>query len=317
MKIPAKYLDEVIKKYRDKQITPEMVKKDLALSYILYEIGKHKEENENSSFHKLIFKGGTLLAKSHLGYHRISEDLDFTFKHNDELNKLSKNQRENQIKKFIKEELLIELTKICEKYNFDFDSSEINREGENKYCPLKYSPHWNKFNIYINTKESNPIKFEINFCDEPFYELEKSKIGHLNHLSEHLIYPLENIEIESYSIEEILLEKLRAIITRKGIHERDVYDLFLLSNLGHNIFEIESLDIYNKIRQGIGYKNNKENEIRHVLEIKKRLDELENNFEGEIKDMNLTDYDSEEYRKFFDRIKGFILGIDFKTIFNP
>ena len=311
MMISERYLDEVVKKYKDKPITFEMIKKDLALSYILHEIGRHKEENKDSPFHKLIFKGGTLLAKSHLKYHRISEDLDFTFKHNMELNQLTKKLKGIKIKEFVKEELLPELTKICKKYNFDFDAEEINREGERKYCPTKYSEYLMVFNIYINTKEFNPIKIEISFCDEPFYDLSESNIFHLHSLSSHLIYPLEDCKIESYSVEEILLEKLRAIVTRKKIQERDIYDLYLLSKLGYKVFDITSENIFNKIKQGMGYRRYKEKEIDHVLIIEKRLDELERNFEGEIKNMNLIDYDSGEYKEFFNEMKKFILEIDF------
>jgi len=314
MIISEKYLAEVIKKYKDKPIIPEMIKKDLALSYILQEIGKHKEENENSPFHKLIFKGGTLLSKAYLGYHRISEDLDFIYRYNSELDKLSANQRKIRIKSFIKDELLPELNKICKKYNFDFDSDEINRIGENKYCPAKYPKYLMTLKIYINMEESNPIKLDINFCDVPFYEIKKSKIIHLNKLSEHLIYPLESLDIEGYGIDEIIIEKLRAIITREWIKERDIYDLFLISKLGYNIFEIKHLDLHKKIQQGIGYQSNKKNAIKHVLEIRKRLAELENNLEREIKDMNLVNYHSGEYREFFERIKKFILEINFERL---
>ncbi len=315
MKIPEKYINEIINKYKDKQITPEMIKKDLALSYILCEISNHKEKNEDSPFHKIIFKGGTLLAKSHLNYHRISEDLDFTFKYNLELNTSSNNEREILIKKFLKKEFLPVLTEICKKFDFDFDANEINKTNERKYCPLKYSPYWNKFNVYINVEEINPIKIEINFCDELFYNLKQSKIIHLHPSSEHLIYPLENIQIESYAIEEILIEKLRAIITRKeGVHERDLYDLFLLFNKGHDLFKITHKDIKNKIIQGIGYQLDKNKEQKHIIDIQKRLDELEKSLEGEIKTMNLTNYDSKKYQDFFNKLKNFILSINFKNL---
>ncbi|MBU4116646.1 MAG: hypothetical protein KKG94_02770 [Nanoarchaeota archaeon] len=72
MKIPEKYIEEVMENYKDKPITREMIIKDLALSYILHGIGEHVRENEISPFKKLIFKGGTLLAKSPV---RISQNL--------------------------------------------------------------------------------------------------------------------------------------------------------------------------------------------------------------------------------------------------
>lgn len=315
MKISEKYIEEVMENYKDKPITREMIIKDLALSYILHGMGEHVRENESSPFKKLIFKGGTLLAKSQLEYHRISEDLDFTFKDNYELNKLSGTQKRNAIKKFLKEEFLPELTKICEDYNLDFHADEINDPYKKRYCPVKSTIYGTKLKVYINNTESNPIKIEINFCDEPFYKLQKSKIVHLNPYSSHLIYPLKELELESYIIDEILLEKLRAIITRKeGVHERDIYDLFLLSMKGNNPFKTKHKAIKNKIVQGIGYQSDKFKEKKHILGLKKRIRELEKNIEEEIKVMNLTNYDSKKYQIFFSKIKDFVFSINFNDL---
>jgi len=315
MKVPEKYIGEVMSNYKSKPITREMIIKDLALSYILYGIGEDIRKNKNSPFKKLIFKGGTLLAKSQLKYHRISEDLDFTFKDNSKLNKLSTTQKKKAIKKFLKKELLPAITKICEDYSFDFNADEINDITQMKYCPVTSTVFQTKFNIYINTDESNPIKIEINFCDEPFYKLEKSKIIHLNPFSNHLTYPLKDLELESYIIKEIVLEKLRAIVTRKeSVHERDIYDLFLLSKKGNDPFKTEHKEIRDKIIQGLGYQVDKTKEKKHIQELEKRIEELEKNLEAEIRDMNLTSYDSEKYKNFFKKIKDFVLSIDFEDL---
>jgi predicted nucleotidyltransferase component of viral defense system len=311
MVISDKYLEET----RKKKISDEMIKKDLALSYILYGMFEDIRENKNSPFSKLIFKGGTLLSKSHLKYHRISEDLDFTFSENKTLNKLSKFQKRKKIKKYLKEEFLPNLKKIVDKYSFDFDPLEMENQESKKYCPIKSPVDLAKFYIYISEKDQIPIKIEINFCDELFYGLKKSKITHLNPSSEHLIYPLENLELESYVIEEILLEKLRAIITRKeSVHERDIYDLFLLSKEDPDPLKIDPRELKNKIIQGIGYRANKIMEKKHILELQKRFEELEKNLEEEIKEMNLTDYDSDKYKKFFNKIKDFVLSMDFSDL---
>lgn len=50
---------------------PDLIEKDYYCSLIL------KAIFSNSS-HSLIFKGGTLLNKVHLGFYRLSEDLDFS-----------------------------------------------------------------------------------------------------------------------------------------------------------------------------------------------------------------------------------------------
>lgn len=51
---------------------PGLVEKDYYITIILNNI-------ENFLSNKLVFKGGTLLNKMHLNYHRLSEDIDFTY----------------------------------------------------------------------------------------------------------------------------------------------------------------------------------------------------------------------------------------------
>lgn len=50
MIIPDKYLKET----RKKKVSDEMIKKDLALSYILYEMSEDIRKDKNSSFTKLM-----------------------------------------------------------------------------------------------------------------------------------------------------------------------------------------------------------------------------------------------------------------------
>ncbi|MCK5624811.1 nucleotidyl transferase AbiEii/AbiGii toxin family protein [Candidatus Pacearchaeota archaeon] len=316
MKISNKYLEEVKEKYKGKKLDSEMIRKDLALSYILYEIAKHIEKNENSPFKKLIFKGGTLLAKSHLDYHRLSEDLDFTFKDIEIFEGKSKTNRKKRIRTFLKKDLLPEFKKICEKYEFDFDETEIDRFKETKYFHGKKSELFICFKIYIDSEEKNPIKIEINFCDNLFYKTENIKLKNLHAKSEYLSHILEDLEIISYNINEILCEKLRAILTRKkgGISERDIFDLYLLAKKGHDALKIKDEEIKKKIRQGIGYRNTQKEEIKFVKEISSRLEELEKLLEKNINRMNLTDYDSEDYRKFFSKLKDFLNKIDFSDL---
>ncbi len=311
MIIPKKYIEET----RKKKVLDEMIKKDLVLSYILYEMFEDIRKDKDSPFSKLIFKGGTLLSKSHLKYHRLSEDLDFTFSENKTLNELTKNQRRKRIKQYLKEEFLPRFERIVEKYSFDFDFSEMENQEGKKYCPVKSPVTFVKFYVYISEKDQTPIKIEINFCEELFYSSQKSRLSHLNPSSKHLTYPLKNIKLESYVVEEIVVEKLRAIITRKeGVHERDIYDLFLLSNNGAKIFNIDHKEIKDKIIQGIGYRINKIDEKNHILKFKDRIKEVEKNLEVEINEMNLKDYDSDKYQEFFKKIKNFILSIDFSNL---
>jgi len=51
---------------------PAIVEKDYHLTVILNNVEELLTE-------KIVFKGGTLLNKAHLNYHRLSEDWDFTY----------------------------------------------------------------------------------------------------------------------------------------------------------------------------------------------------------------------------------------------
>jgi len=310
MIIPDKYIQET----RRKRVTDEMIKKDLALSYILYEMSEDIKKDKNSPFHKLIFKGGTLLAKSHLDYHRLSEDLDLTFSENKSLNKLSKKLRQKKIKQYLKEEFLPRFDEIISKYVFDFDSNEMNKSTQ-KYCPTKAPNLFVRFNVYLDKEDPTPIKIEINFSEELFFKPVKTRLKHLNMSSENLIFPLGETELNSYDLEEILIEKIRAILTREGkINERDVFDLFLIQKLGYNPFKLDINKIKDKLRQGIGFKQDSKKEFNRITSIKDKLVLLEKELEAEIKTMNLRDYDSLEYKRFFQELKAFMVSLDFSDL---
>ena len=310
MIIPDKYLQET----RKKKVSDEMIKKDLALSYILHEMSEDIKKDKNAPFSKLIFKGGTLLSKSHLDYHRLSEDLDFTFSENVSLNKLAKKQKQKRIKEYLKKELLPKLNEIIKKYSFDFDPSELNKKTK-KYCPIKAPVDLAKFYIYLDKNDQTPIKIEINFLDELFFKPEKIKLKHLNFSSQNLIFPLGETEFSSYCIEEILIEKIRAILTReRSINERDIFDLFLLQNRGHSALKVDLEKIRNKIKQGIGFKQDKNKEMQKIKQVEEKFTQIENEIEKEIKMMNLKDYNSREYRKFFSELKEFLIKIDFSDL---
>ena len=56
----------------------ETVERDYHLTRILNGVNDHLSED-------LVFKGGTLLNKVYLDYHRLSEDLDFSYRGNADL----------------------------------------------------------------------------------------------------------------------------------------------------------------------------------------------------------------------------------------
>ena len=204
-----KYASE-IKKNLKINISEDIIKKDLLLTLILAEFEKNNLGKE------LIFKGGTLLSRNYLGYHRFSEDLDFVYKDSNKLRKMKRSAREKTIKKFIDNFCPI-LKSICNELNLDFDTDRSNI----KYCKIMHPRSVYTFKLYYSDKQY--IKVEINFIEKIFFETPEISIKTITDFfnSKRLLADLDlnyhNFNVESYSIKEIILEKYRAILTRKNL----------------------------------------------------------------------------------------------------
>lgn len=249
--------EDIIKRFvaqikeKHKKISGPTIEKDFYLTLLLNEISKNIKENKESLFSKLVFKGGTLLTRSHLNYHRISEDLDFTYLENKKLHKLSAKQRKKVISK-ITTELAEEINKISGKFNLDFSMNKTDK----KYCKVMDRKNVYMFKIYYKPVygAGEFIKFEVNFNDELIYPVLFEDIKHL--FDAELIKDLEFVEnlkiqirknIPCYDLREIAGEKIRAILTRPTIKERDLFDLFLISNTINLEKDLDKKKIVSKI----------------------------------------------------------------------
>ncbi len=191
-----KRLDSASKK---SGIRLDVIQQDYLLSWILAGIS---QTPSLSSY--CIFKGGTALKKCYFGEYRFSEDIDFTA-----LNELPcGDELEGEIKKAV----------------------NIASEMINEFAPVKlrfsrYSekyPHpdgQEAFSIYAQYQWQNhpltKVMIEITRNEDMVLESTKRRMIHLYG---------EDIEIDllSYSLEEIVLEKHRAILQHtKKLYERD------------------------------------------------------------------------------------------------
>ena len=255
--------DDIIRRFvskikeAHKEINEPIIEKDFYLTLFLSEISRSIYGSSKSPLSKLAFKGGTLLARTHLNYHRISEDLDFTFLENEKLNKLSSKQRKKTITAFTNE-LAEEIYKISKKFNLDFSANKKDK----KYCKVMDRKKVYTFRVYYSpvygTEES--IKFEVNFNDELIYPVLFDDIKHL--FDSELIKDLEFAEgikiqirknIPCYDIREIAGEKIRAILTRPAIKERDFLDLFLISKIIDLEKNLDKKKIVNKIESSSSF----------------------------------------------------------------
>ncbi|MFH1637826.1 MAG: nucleotidyl transferase AbiEii/AbiGii toxin family protein [Candidatus Woesearchaeota archaeon] len=208
-----------------------LLEKDIILHKLLCMISDNGYLREN-----LVFKGGTCLIKCYLGYFRFSEDLDFTWIKQEEFKKKSQKEiRRLLSKKIIKIALILE--GIAKGLNLDFKPVKSNKRyielgGSNKFSTFKL---WYKSET-LNTEQF--IKIQINFLELFLHSfktcravsiVEGVKIKEFNFLfPEHSVL-ITKPSMECYDLKEILTEKFRAILTRRGIKTRDFIDLFLIT----------------------------------------------------------------------------------------
>ncbi len=205
----------------------DVLQQDYLLSWILIAIFQHPLLSSS-----LIFKGGTALKKCYFGDYRFSEDLDFSAKAN-----LMDSQ---------------ELFKTI---------SEITNEAERQmrdYAPIKLSLDLYKENEpHPQGQEAFQIRAQYPWQREPLtvvmIEISREELLLLPPISRKLIHEYDEPIVQNitvYSLEEIILEKLRAILQHtKKLHERDwnrsrardFYDLWSIFNTFHKELNLQNL----------------------------------------------------------------------------
>lgn len=206
------------------------IEKDILLHSILSDLIKSKDFKENFAF-----KGGTCLTKCYFGYYRFSEDIDFTYIKQKDF----EGKSEGQTRKIISEKINSiskEISKIAERLELDFKPDKNNRRyfefgGGNKFTTIKL---WYK--SAVDGTESF-IKIQMNFIERLFYPIkeieakplfDKSFEKEMKFVYPEYVYLFEPIKIKIYDLNEILIEKIRAILTRKVIKGRDLIDAYLI-----------------------------------------------------------------------------------------
>lgn len=175
----------------------QQIEKDYVLSWILQGIAQHKDLSKT-----IVFKGGTVLRKIYFEDYRFSEDLDFT---------LLKNQITNEhifawfeeTFEYVLEEANIRLE--------TFDNNEHEDGGIYFYIryvgPLGGQGHNKKVKVDISRSEKLEFKPEMKTAFLGYSDLTKH-------------------QLLCYSLEEVLVEKMRSIMQR--MQARDFYDLWYL-----------------------------------------------------------------------------------------
>lgn len=213
----------------------EVVERDYFLSWILHVIAQDPGL-------RIVFKGGTALKKCYFGAYRFSEDLDFTAlpdapqSFEASMNRIVQNlsNQVNAIEPF---------HVTCEKYR----EKEPHPEGQEAYV-FKGKFEWHRAShvkVFVEISRNEKI------CFPPIFRAIHHEYGE----------KLDG-QVLCYSLEEIVLEKLRGILQQtQKIHEkewsrsrvRDYYDLWrILTAYQH---EIDTVNIPPHLITKCSYKN--------------------------------------------------------------
>lgn len=196
---------EIQNKARDVGVRDQQIEKDYILSWILQGIANHSTLSK-----AIIFKGGTVLKKVYFEDYRFSEDLDFTLL-DDAITNEQIFEWFTEVFEYIKEEANIPLEII--------DDNEHQDGGINFYIsyvgPLGGLGANKKVKVDISRSEKLVLEPVLNNVFIDYSDLE-----------EH--------ELLCYSLEEVLIEKLRCVMQR--MQARDFYDIWYL-------LEIHNMDI--------------------------------------------------------------------------
>ena len=197
---------EIQKKARAVGVRDQQIEKDYILSWILQAVAKHSELSK-----AIIFKGGTVLKKVYFEDYRFSEDLDFTLLKNDISNQQIFDYF-NEVFEYVKEEANIPLEII--------DDNEHEDGGINFY--ISYIGPLGGMGAHKSVKVDISKSEELQF--EPI-----NKDVFLTYTDQ------EEHKLLCYTLDEILVEKLRSIMQR--MQARDFYDIWYLLEI--NGLEIE------------------------------------------------------------------------------
>ena len=230
--IDKKFIDYIGDKLRIER--RDFIEKDILLQMLLHELAKNKDFIGNFAF-----KGGTCLIKVYFGYYRFSEDLDFTYLNQYEFTGKSKNRVRAELSEKI-DQLGELIETIAKQLHLDF---KIEKENK-KYLEFGGSNAFVTFKIwYGSVIQHMPsfVKIQVNFIEKLNYKIIERRanliLGNGDEKEIELLfndysYLLHPVKIKTYDLQEILIEKIRAILTRRGIKARDFVDVFLIIKNG-------------------------------------------------------------------------------------
>ena len=225
MSIDREKLKDIIPAIAGKlKFRPTILEKDYYLTIILNNIEKLLSD-------KIVFKGGTLLNKVHLNYHRLSEDLDFTY-----YGELTARSQRSKAITPIREKMPGFLKAL------DLSSSSPQGEGFNNSTQYVFKVNYPS----IVTGKDGLIKLEISLRQPPIDKPVHNVVKHFyqDPFSGEDLFP--SGKVLSLSLNEAVAEKLKAAISRKDVAIRDYYDLWHIAESGFDFYQDKFIKLFKR-----------------------------------------------------------------------
>lgn len=283
---------------------PELIEKDLILHNILTKLGADPFFREHFAF-----KGGTSLIKCFIGYERFSEDIDFTFVDQKRFEGKSSKQVTRLIKPILNYTLEL-VSNICEDLGMDFkhskdDNDYIEIGGSSKIVTIKL---WYTSEL-LHTKSF--IKIQLNFVERICFPIEVCDTDSIVHsISEKTEFLFEDyvqftnpISLRVYSVKEIFCEKMRAILTRRGVKARDFLDIYLINKK----YGLSPEEVRPCLEKKIIFAISSFQKYNDNFEDKKELLFQDQLFDwGSEKDLLVNELDEDDFNLFISKLLDFL-----------
>jgi predicted nucleotidyltransferase component of viral defense system len=217
---------------RFKKVPMHVVEKDYILSYILAGIAMEPE-----LAHSLVFKGGTALKKSYFGDYRFSEDLDFS---------VINAPKGQELEKLLGNAIVTSINLL-----FSFGAFDIQLKRNAERLPHPNGQDAFIFSVKFPWHRDFLCRIKVEVTHDEMVMLPPQDRPILHGYGEVI-----DVKVSCYHIEEIIAEKLRALLqTHKKLvargwnkyRARDYYDLWcILKNYGNEIDSNRLIEILNK-----------------------------------------------------------------------
>lgn len=259
----------------EKGVMDIVIEKDYVLDWILWGISQNDSIKNN-----LIFKGGTCLHKMYFSDWRFSEDLDFTSVHY--VNKVE-----------LRSSLFLLCEQVSNKSGMNINLKELEASGDTgkewsyevklEYIGPRGQAGGNLPTVLLHITNDEPLLYE------PVKKIILKPYGEIP----------GNFVILTYSIDEILAEKLRTVFYQR-CHPRDVYDLWRLLKEISDYIDIDRLiHVFKKKCQHRGIDNDGIPENIH-----ERIERLRNQWKEGLQRQIAAPPDFESvYAELFENLK--------------